>query len=416
MQNLPQELVDRIVDHLASELVDEHSEELDSDWKEHFGEGGSPELARIASCGLVSRAFLPRSRFHLFSSTRLSNDYDSGADNINSFLDIVAASPLPLSLVQFLDLDLLGGSFNNNMRRLFNLPLLTSLRLRTADDHYPLDDFYPCLTPHLPLLAINSPLLTSFHLDLNADLPLPFLIHLVSNLPSLEHLTIGKARGDNYDIINPDCETVPQPGPFPPRLLTLDLRLSCGVGLFFSWLLSLAALPVPRFLGLSLQLKDRDFPIEASLRPVEDYLRRVGGRLESFSLSLSREFLDESDYSSIEHSNLERRWLNSASRLGTLTFAPSQGASEALPEILGFLPSSRLSALTIVALELEKFFPWGPMDQALSHPRFKTLQRFALEDAAAFLKEQVTLLDEDARAAMPLANARGILHSRFNTD
>jgi hypothetical protein len=106
--------------------------------------------------------------------------------------------------------------------------------------------------------------------------------------------------------------------------------------------------------------------------------------------------------------------LASASALSTLTFAPSQGAS-AVPRILSFLPSSHLSTLTIV-LEEDEELPWNQIDQALSHPKFETLQRFALEDARARLKAQVSLLGEEARAAMPLASARGILYSRFSAD
>jgi len=418
MQTLPPEIVDCIVDHVAlsSELVDEHSEELHPDWKAHFYEGAGLQFASVATCGLVCKTWLPRSRFYLFSTTNLSNDIESGADNMVGFLRLVAASPRPLSFIQSLDLDLLGGSLNDeDMERLLNLPMLTFLRIRTADDCYPfVEQFFLDLTPHISLLAINSPLLSSFHLDLNTDLPLPFLIHLLSNLPSLEYLTIGRSNGERYDIVNSDSETVPQPGPFPQGLVMLDLSLACGAGLFFTWLLSLPVLPIPRSLALSLQPRDRDFPIEASLHSIEEYLRRAGSKLQSLSLSLSRNFLDESDYPCVEHSKLERRWLDSASRLSALTFAPSQGAL-AVPEILSFLPSSRLASLTIVLEEDEELF-WGPMDRALSHPKFGTLQRFALEDSRAALKDQVSLLDEEARAAMPLASARGILHSRFSAE
>ncbi|KAJ7833749.1 hypothetical protein B0H13DRAFT_2370293 [Mycena leptocephala] len=412
MDNLSQELVDLIIDHVAPEFVDEHSDELYSDWKDHYGEGVGLEFASVARCGLVCKTWLPRSRYRLFSTIQLSNDHESGAENIGSFLNLVATSPLPLSFVQSLDLDLLGGPLNpEDMAKLFNLPVLTSLRLRTPDGCSP--HFYPNLARHIPLLAISSPLLSRFHLDLNEDLPLPFLIHLISSLPSLEYLRIGGLCGESCDIINPDPETAPQPTLFPQGLLTLELILSCGAGLLFTWLLSLPAFPI-RSLSLSLQLKDRDVPIDASLHPVEEYLCRAGSQLESLSLSLSREFLDEQDYSSIDHSKLERRLLTSASALSTVTFVPSQGAS-AVPRILSFLPSSHLSTLTIV-LEEDEELPWGQIDQALSDPKFETLQRFALEDARAGLKTQVSLLGEEARVAMPLASARGILYSRFSAD
>ncbi|KAF7361690.1 hypothetical protein MVEN_00512500 [Mycena venus] len=387
MQDLPQEIIDRIVDHLALEITDKHSEEVYSDWKDHFHEGDGLEFTSVANCGLISRAWVPRSRFYLFANTNLSNDFESGADNINSFLRLVATSPLPLSFIQSLDLDLLGGPLNDkDMRRLLNLPMLTSLRIRTPDDASSgLEEFYPDIKPHIPsLLVTNSPLLSGIHLDLNTDLPLTFFVHFVTNLPLLKYLTVGRTNGESFDIVNPDSETVPPSGSFPQDLLVFDVNLSCGAGLLFAWLLSLPELPIPRSLALSLQPKDRDFPIEASLQPIEEYLRRAGSELESLSLSFSRTFLatlvtDESDYP-----------------LCTLTFAPSQGAL-AVPEILSLLPSSRLSTLTIV-LEEDENVPWEAMDHALSHRKFEPLERFALEDSRAVLKAEVSLLNEEARA------------------
>ncbi|KAF8205411.1 hypothetical protein K438DRAFT_537334 [Mycena galopus ATCC 62051] len=115
--------------------------------------------------------------------------------------------------------------------------------------------------------------------------PLPFLVDLLSRLPALEHLTIGQLRlGSEYcDIINSDSETVPRQGSFPQSLLTLNLRVSRGSGFFFAWLLSLPELPVPRSLELALLLKEEDLPFE-------EYLRRAGSELESFSLSVDSWF------------------------------------------------------------------------------------------------------------------------------
>jgi hypothetical protein len=303
MPNLPQELVDRIIDQVASEIVEKYREELYSDWKE-YEEGEGREVVSVARCGLVCRTWLPRSRTHLFSTTRLSNDYESGADNINAFLRLLVRSgPIsPLSFVQSLDLDLLGGPLNGeDTGKVLNLPMLTSLRIRTPDDKAPsIDEFFSGLIPHIRLLATNSPRLSCFHLDLNTDLPLPFLIHLLFNLPSLQSLTIGKPPGENYDIVNPDS-TVPQHGTFPKRLLTLELHLSCGAGLFFAWLLTFAELPILRSLVLSLHLKDRDFPLEASLLPIDEYFRRAGSQLDSLSLALSRNYLGRCPYLSLWH-------------------------------------------------------------------------------------------------------------------
>ncbi len=56
---------------------------------------------------------------------------------------------------------------------------------------------------------------------------------------------------------------------------------------------------------------------------------------------------------------------------------------------------------------------WEQLDRALAHPKFEALEMFALEDTLADLKEDISLLGEEARTAMPMANARGILYSRF---
>ncbi|KAK7005751.1 hypothetical protein R3P38DRAFT_3039429 [Favolaschia claudopus] len=415
MGDLPQELVD------SSEIPTHHTEELHTDWKNHFHEGFGAEYAPVAKCGLISKLWLPRSRSHLFSTVRLSNDYEFGTDNIKQFLRLVAGSPptipLLLSYIQFLDLDLLAGPLRDEeMRRvLLRLPMLSGLRLRTpADDSAPLADaFYDSLRPHIPLLAVNSPFLSSFHLALNADVPLPFLIHLLSSLPSLESMTVGTPRNEAFDIVDADS-TVVFPGySFPQNLSTLDLHLSCGTGLFFTWILSiLPELPLLRSLRLSLYPRDSDYPISASLIPIGEYLRRAGSTLESLSLSLSRACIDESDFPSTEQSDLEYQWLGLASGLSDLTFTPSNGALE-IPNILSTLPSSRLSELTIALSEVEEL-PWAEMDLELSRPKFHTLQRFAVEDAQADSKDNLSLFSEAVKKTMPLSKARGILFSRFD--
>jgi hypothetical protein len=113
----------------------------------------------------------------------------------------------------------------------------------------------------------------------------------------------------------------------------------------------------------------------------------------------------------------ERRLLESASRLRVLNFTTSQNAS-ILPEILGFLPASRLSTLTVAVQcsggEMQpQYMIWEQLDRALAHPKFEALETFALENTLADLKEDISLLGEEARTAMPMAGARGILYSRF---
>jgi hypothetical protein len=120
---LSQELVDLIINYLAPEsFLNKH---LYSDSENAESEDNAPhrtwELDSVAICGLVCKKWLPRSRFHLFSSTKLSNE--TGTDNIHPFFRLLAGSPLPLLLfVQSLDLDLVGGPLcDEEMTRLHNL-------------------------------------------------------------------------------------------------------------------------------------------------------------------------------------------------------------------------------------------------------------------------------------------------------
>ncbi|KAJ7872731.1 hypothetical protein B0H13DRAFT_2059192 [Mycena leptocephala] len=415
---LSQELVDLIIDYLVPESFLNKHPYSDSENAESGDDAPRRtwELDSVAMCGLVCKKWLPRSRFHLFSSTKLSNE--TGTDNIQSFFRLLAGSPLPLlSFVQSLDLDLVGGPLRDEeMTRLHNLRILTSMRIRTAAFHTPKElqqEFYESLMTHIPFIAIGSPLLSCFHLDLSTDLPLPILIHLVSSMPSLEYLRIGSGNhGEKFDILEIDSETPPT-GSFPPGLLALEVNLARGAGLLFAWLLSLPVLPILRSLALTLCLMPGEYPLAVSLHPLDIHLRRAGSELESLSLSLSGLLYDPDDDLG-EVFKFERRLLESASRLRVLNFTTSQNAS-ILPEILGFLPASRLSTLTVaVQYSGEEMLPiWEQMDRALAHPKFEALETFALEDTLADLKEDISLLGEEARTAMPMANARGILYSRF---
>ncbi|KAJ7861899.1 hypothetical protein B0H13DRAFT_2354960 [Mycena leptocephala] len=199
-------------------------------------------------------------------------------------------------------------------------------------------------------------------------------------------------------------------------LYALQVNLARGAGLLFAWLLSLPDLPILQSLTLTLCLMPGEYPLGVSLHPLDIYLRRAGSKLESLSLSLSGLLYDPDDDLG-EAFKFERRLLESASRLRVLNFTTSQNAS-ILPEILGFLPASRLSTLTVaVQCSGEEMLPqymiWEQLDRALAHPKFESLETFALEDTLADVKEDISLLGEEARTAMPMANARGILYSRF---
>ncbi|KAJ7671361.1 hypothetical protein DFH06DRAFT_980330, partial [Mycena polygramma] len=75
MRDFPQELVELVIDHVAT-------------------------TRDVGKCGLVCKQWLGRSRMHLFSHLNLAN---MGPANIESFLNIIQASLIPiLSLVRTL--------------------------------------------------------------------------------------------------------------------------------------------------------------------------------------------------------------------------------------------------------------------------------------------------------------------------
>ncbi|KAJ7207378.1 hypothetical protein C8J57DRAFT_1004841, partial [Mycena rebaudengoi] len=83
----PQELTDKIIDFAHSDPVA---------W-------GKP----MKTCGLISKSWGPRTRFHLFSSICID------ADNLGGLVDIVDSSPCSiLAFIRYLRLRYVGRAFN----------------------------------------------------------------------------------------------------------------------------------------------------------------------------------------------------------------------------------------------------------------------------------------------------------------
>ncbi|KAF7338940.1 Serine/threonine-protein phosphatase [Mycena venus] len=423
MQNFSQELVELVLDYLAPDRIRKREgEELYFD-SEHKVPDCDCDLAFIAGCGLVCRKWLPRSRFHLFSSLALSNKAEK--ENVKSFLEILNFSPFPiLSFIQSLDLDLDSGPLTDQtMARLHHLPNLISLQIRTPRAVNPLE-WYQSMRTYIVLLIAVAPLLSRFHLDLKAPVPLSILSHLVSTLPALQYLRIGDSIGYPWgvraDAVG-DSEPVLEAGSFPSGLFTLEIVLG-------AWLRAILPLDgIPSNTAASPAPGSPGF-----LHPIDAYFQRAGDNLQVLSLSLLCPYADGIPDTHLE---LEGRILGSASNLRVLNLKTGQNRPEGVLSVLISISSSKLSELNIELFictdEEDRFWmtwdpTWKQMDRVLAQPKFEALQRFVFEngnvedsedrDSEEAEKKDISLWSAEARAAMPIANARGILHTRFSVE
>jgi hypothetical protein len=84
-----------------------------------------------------------------------------------------------------------------------------------------------------------------------------------------------------------------------------------------------------------------------------------------------------------------------------------------VPTMISTLPSACMSTIIIGLVDSSVTFdsiPYASIDQALAHPRFRSLENFSMQGYSLPKYKTVSLLSEvDLRALMPMANARGIL-------
>ncbi|KAJ6607169.1 hypothetical protein B0H10DRAFT_2228178 [Mycena sp. CBHHK59/15] len=358
---------------LAQELVD-HLIDLYRDTDGPIG---------MQKRGLVSKRWLPRSRYHLFSRVSLHEA------NLPTFVDLVRTSLLPtLSFIQQLQVHLSRGPPSPPLDRtllenIHSCPNLTHIEFTDASDSGPLDS-YQSLYIHLRSWGHNSASLTDFTwtLDMRKIIPLCDLVDMVSCLASLTTLRIS-ARNS---IITADAY-IPPPEPS-HRLQKVSLQIIDGGEAIFSWLPSL---PVLKSLGFYGRLGDVP---EAGL--MQEYFRRAGSNLESLFLHIAATWaVAKPVYIQI---------FDYTTQLRDLTFHCSDYAD--LLEILSRLHASDWCTITVIAhfhtswQELDA----GLLDAALAASRFATLQKFSIKGVSGR-----TLITKEARCSMPLANARGIL-------
>jgi hypothetical protein len=256
MRDFPQELVENVIDR----------------WT-HKDAGGTDAMK---VCSLVCKRWLPRSRFHLFSRVTLD------ADNFLSFIDIVDSNSLPiLSFIQHLKLRFAGRPFDEAfLGRIHQCPNLRGIEVNISGMSANPEDnthFYQALQTHLPLLASNSASFSCFEFRLPryplTGIPVGMIIDIIGCIPSAEYVTVSGV----YSYIIPDPEFVRRESPphlHPLHMHTLEIRTYQGVQLLTSSLLSHHTLPHLRSLTL-----------RAGLDPIEEFIQRIGGQLESLSLS-----------------------------------------------------------------------------------------------------------------------------------
>ncbi|KAJ7609449.1 hypothetical protein FB45DRAFT_1066853 [Roridomyces roridus] len=368
MRELSPELVDQVMDAVSL---------LDGD------------RLRIASCGLVCRQWLPRSRFHVFQYLWLD------ASRLDSLLTLVETSSSPLlAIVHVVHLDL-------TVNPLFRLEHLTTLSstcanltcIRCTINSPPSEivpqDFF--LETCLPVLGSQCPALTRFELQPTyaETVPLGMITHILASLPALEVF-----------VLLSDSNTIVPTGivfnSIPARLQSLQLGRTRGICRLFEWLLSLPVLPKLKSLQwLAGPYADADW---ASLHA---YSQRAGVALETLS------FCSRTRYDSPDDLEPPPAILGHATKLRVLRLW-AESTTRIIP-ILSSLTSHDLHSIRIsLHLQSDHPIPYGEIDRLLARPQFQRLEAFRLEAKNTGL----SVLDppgNEVDTLMPLAYARGII-------
>ncbi|KAJ7611224.1 hypothetical protein FB45DRAFT_1065910 [Roridomyces roridus] len=203
MNDLPQELVDRVID-----LCDDKE---------------------MSVCGLVCRRWARRSRGRLFTALTVH------AQSLPHIVDIVDTSSFPiLSFVRELTLTVVPALLDDALlARLHPCPNLRTIRITGTERHVGIDPSITteldALQPHLRSWAVDSSSITRLDLVLSTPkISLQTVMNAVSCLPGLSELHM-------------EGFATHQPSP-PPSIRLAPLRAlfvrSCDP-VFFSWVLTL---------------------------------------------------------------------------------------------------------------------------------------------------------------------------------
>ncbi|KAJ7447583.1 hypothetical protein B0H11DRAFT_365902 [Mycena galericulata] len=360
MQGFPQELSDLVLDHVLS------------------GDD-------LRTCGLVCQRWLPRSRFHLFSTTRLDGF------RLESFLDLDRVASIPLfPLIRQLTLHFYEELpfESEHMLKLRDCVNLICIRIYTPTQAYQnCPSFRWFLNTYIPLLGTRCVSLSRFDwIPVYDTISVRTIADILTSLPALEAFQLN-----GPSTVTP--EDVSSSHSFPERFHTLELMVKDGVDVLFHWFLSLPALP----LLSSLILSDDSGPPGPSLT---DYCQRAGTALESLYVWHAK---------SIPGSSV---LLKHATHLRHLTLYGEPVGR--VPTTISTVASSDLSTLHIhasISYDEHDFVdysavPYALIDKALSD---RSLERFSMQAYDYYRGAYISLLTSDAESLMPLAHARGIL-------
>jgi hypothetical protein len=208
MQNLAQELVDLVIDEVAT----------------------TADTRDIGACALICRCWLLRGKRHLFSSILLSNA-DPTAIQALLLVDLLDASSNPiLPFVKLLDMHLVNGPFTEaHMAHLPDCHAVRDLRIQATrltprTEWGPVEElpFQRWLQTYVPHFGSSWLSLTRFEFLLRSDLPMRLLADIICRFQSLTHLLLSNEG--SYGVLQSE-DSAQRTDPFPPHLHTLDLSL-----------------------------------------------------------------------------------------------------------------------------------------------------------------------------------------------
>ncbi|KAJ7449438.1 hypothetical protein B0H11DRAFT_2289488 [Mycena galericulata] len=367
MLQFPQELVDKVVDYSADLDLSINGEST-------------------AICGLVCKAWLPRSRYHLFYTVNIT------AKSLGSFVDLIDKSSVPLlSYIRHLRLYYLGNPLDaSHLGCLHPCPSLESIRVE-VDGEGPTPESaesFDNLQIHLQCWSANSLLLSRFELSLFdvKSFPLRTVTQFISCLPSVQELGILFFLSQD-GFSEDDSDTDELPLFVPTRLTHLNIRAYKGSNLFFSWLLSLPTLP---------RVKSLEFTVHEDTEQLAAYIQRAGRELESLTSHMEGPWSDTLSF--------YQRIYPCTPKLQSLSFK-CPNPSDIL-QILPLVPANLNSLHIIMQFPSTDNSLWRRIDYALAEPRFRNLQRFSM-GFTDFSSPYNSL--PERKALFPLADARGII-------
>ncbi|KAJ7160552.1 hypothetical protein C8R43DRAFT_1063787 [Mycena crocata] len=332
----------------------------------------------MKSCGLVSKRWLSRSRYHLFSEVTLK------PANLPSFVDLVEGSPLPLlCFIRRLELHHHPNFDGVLLTRLCCCPNLTEiiLDIHSSGSARELERLNTdeSLRNHICALGNNATSLSTLSMELSGmGAPLNTITAIISCVPRIKKLRLGQMHLTSEGTLPP---------PLPLELERLVLNNDSGHSFLFAWLLTFPT--VPRLKELTLA----GFPISRD-RSLEAYFHHAGGDL--WKLDLTRLMCLIFDIVSVVMQIVP--YTSSLRDISCSCGSPSDAL-----QLLPLFPSTVSNIRIQMGLTGEDASPWREIDTLLDQPRFKSLRRLFISYWASGIRPSVT------KRLLPLADARGIL-------